>query len=405
MTPRRWYVGLSSGSSHTGVAAALVRVEGLGTEMAFHAEASAHLPYPRDVRELLLRVAGEPCPGPRQLGLLHRVLGESFANAVRHVVEPARGAGANVLCVGMPGVQIWHDADGRYPSALGLGMAGVVAERTGLTVVTDFVSRDLLVGGQGCPLTALADCLLFRHPREHRVLLHLGGSATLLSIPPDPRLRDVVGLEAGPGTRLLDGLMRLLTGGRESFDPGGKHAVQGCCLDPLLDRWLAHPVLVRRPPRNIPADEFGPDFLTEAVRLARQADGSLHDLLCTATHFVARAVAQSARRFIPGTPARFLVSGGGARNGLLWRLLEEQLAPVPVEKTDAHGIPADARQAVAFAGLAALTMDGVPANLPAATGAAGPRLLGSFTPGHGPNWARCLSWMAAQTAHLHRVAA
>src|SRR5205085_3493290 len=126
--------------------------------------------------------------------------------------------------------------------------------------------------------------------------------------------------------------------------------------------------------------------------------GNLHDLLCTATHFAARAIADSVKRFLPAAPDRVLVSGGGTRNGLLWRLLEGQLRPAPMERIDRFGVPAEAREAVGYAGLAALAMDGVPANMPASTGATGPRLLGNFTPGDGTNWARCLAWMAGQTA-------
>jgi anhydro-N-acetylmuramic acid kinase len=138
--------------------------------------------------------------------------------------------------------------------------------------------------------------------------------------------------------------------------------------------------------------------------LAKQQGGNLHDLLCTATHFAARAVVDAVQRFLPAGAGRILVSGGGTRNGLLWRLLEQQLAPTPMERIDRYGIPIAARKAVGFAALAALAMDGVPANVPASTGAAGPRLLGSFTPGGGANWARCLAWMAGQTAHLRLAA-
>lgn len=406
MTVRRWYVGLSSGQSLAGVDAALVRVEGIGTELVPRLEHFAQLPYPRDLRSLLLR-AGAGEGGPRALGVLHRALGETFAAAARLVLDQAKCDPTRVFAVACPGHAFWHDTEGRYPASLALGMASAVAERTGLTVFADPRGRDLVAGGQGYPLTALIDQRLFHAPDEHRVLLHLGGMATILSLPaePGPALRHVVGFHAAPCTLLLDGLMRLLTGGRETFDPGGRHAVQGCCVEPLLQRWLDHPVLRRRPPRHLPAHEFGPDFLARAATQVKELNGSLHDLLCTATHFVARAVVRALNDFLPEPPARVLLSGGAVRNGFLWRLLEQQLAPVPVERTDAHGIPAEARKALAFAALAALTMDGVPANLPAATGAAGPRLLGQFTPGSTGNWARCLAWMAAQTAPLRRAVA
>jgi anhydro-N-acetylmuramic acid kinase len=406
MTVKRRFIGLSSGSSRSGVDAALVRVEGVGAEARLHLEHFVQLPYARDLRQLLTRVdAGKE--GLRSLGVLHRVLGEAFGAAVRQVLEETRANPAHILAVGCPGQLLWHGPEGRYPSTLHVGMAEVVAERTGLTTISDFSSRDVVLGGQGVPLTALIDHRLFHDPREQRVLVHLGGTTTVVSLPadPGPQLRHIIGFQAAPGTRLLDDLMHLLTGGRESCDPGGKYAVQGRCSDTLLERWLQHPVLLRRPPKCVPADEFGADFLAQAIQQARAEQHNLHDLLCTATHFVARALVEAVRAFVPAAPARVLLAGGGVRNGFLWRLLEQQLAPLPIERVDAHGVPASARKALASAGLAALTMDAVPGNLPAATGAAGPRLLGRFTPGGSGNWARCLAWMAAQTAPLRQAAA
>lgn len=196
--------------------------------------------------------------------------------------------------------------------------------------------------------------------------------------------------------------MQRLTGGREEYDAGGKNGVQGRCLEPLLQRWLAHPYLQRRPPKSLTRQAFGEEFLAQAVQTARQLRGSLHDLVCTATHFVARSIGVSLKRFLPQgrLPQRALLSGGGVRNGLLLHLLEQQLGGIPLDKTDSHGVPAGARKAIESALLAVLTLDGVPANLPAVTGAAGSRLLGSLTPGSSANWARCLAWMAAQTAPL-----
>src|SRR5439155_21352557 len=304
-------------------------------------------------------------------------------------------------CLGCPGHTVWHETEGRFPSTLNLGMAAVVAERTGLTTVSDFRSRDMATGGQGVPLSALVDYLLFRHPEENRVVLHLGNASQVVYLPAGGRPADALALEAGPCNLLLDGLMQRLTGGREEYDAGGKNAVQGRCLEPLLDRWLAHPYLQRRPPKSLSRQTFGEDFQGQAMQAARLL-GSMHDLICTATHFVVRAITGALRRFLPPSRPvhRVVLSGGAIRNGLLWHLLEQQLAGIPLDKTDRHGIPAAGRKAVESAFLAALIVDGVPANLPAATGAAGSRLLGSLTPGSSANWARCLAWMAAQTAPL-----
>jgi anhydro-N-acetylmuramic acid kinase len=396
----RWTIGLASGSSADGVEAALLELEGVGLNLRIKPVCAVHQPFARDLRDMVLRVSGPAACELRQVALLHRLLGETFAAAARQVADRASFSLQKVQCLGCAGHTVWHDPEGRFPASLGLGMAAVLAERTGVTTVSDFRARDMAVGGQGAPLTALVDYLLFRQPGEDRVLVHLGGLARIVHLPAGGRIQDVVGFEAGPCNILLDSLMRRITSGRESFDPGGKHAVQGRCLEPLLERWLALPYLQRRPPKSMPRHGFGDDFAQQIVELARQHGWTLHDLLCTATHFVARGVTESIKRFLPKpTPrTRILLSGGGVRNGLLWHLLQQQFEGLEMRKIDAVGLPGDVRKPAAFGVLAALTLDGVPSNVPSATGAAGTRLLGSITPGSTSNWSRCLAWMARQAA-------
>jgi anhydro-N-acetylmuramic acid kinase len=403
----RYFIGLSSGASLFGVDAALVRAEGVGSGLRFRLEQFLHAPFSKELRELLWRVTTNASPEVRHVATLHRVLGETYALAVKQLLGQGRLPAQEVYCVGCPGQSLWHEPEGRYPSTLNLGMASVLAERTGLTTVSDFSSRDMALGGQGLPITALVDAMLFQHPHEHRVLIDLGSAASVVSLPGQlgPHGRKLLGYQAAPCTMLLDGLMRLLTNGREHFDAGGKHAVQGRCLEPLLDRWMHNHFFQKRPPKCVPRQEFGPDFLSRAVEQAKRIEGNLHDVLCTMTHFVASAIVHSLQHDLPAMPARILLSGRGVRNGLLWHMLEQKLAPIPLELTDAHGLPSDARKAVAIAGLAALTVDGVPANLPIVTGASGPRLLGQLTPGSSGNWARCLSWMARQFAPPQSAAA
>lgn len=402
---QRIIIGLMSGSSLNGADAAVVEWTGVGLDIRPHLRHFLRWPFPRDLHDLLSRLsANQPCP-IRQASLVHRLLGEHFAQAVTRVVEAAKLPLNQVMCIGCPGHTIWHETEGRFPSTLALGMTDVLAERTGVTTVSDFRGRDLMLGGQGFPMTPIIDQKLFHKPGEDRVLIHLGGMATILWLPGQVGLRNVIGFQAGPCNLLLDNLMRRITNGRESCDLGGKHAVQGRCIDPLLQHWLAHPALKRKPPKVLPRHEFGDDFITQTLELARQNQWGLHDVLCTATHFIAHGILQALERFLPRRPERVLLSGGGVRNGLLWRLLEQKLEPAPMERLDQHGWPCDARKAVAFSGLAALLLDGVAANIPSATGASSSRLLGTLTPGSHANWSRCLQWMASQATPASLAAA
>jgi anhydro-N-acetylmuramic acid kinase len=398
--PSRWIIGLTSGASADGVDAALLEIEGVGLNLKVRLARALHQPYGGELRDRIVRVAGSEPIDSQEVCLLHRLLGETFAAAARQVADRASFTLHKTQCIGCAGHTVRHDPEGRFPSTLSLGMPAIVAERTGITTVHDFRSRDMAAGGQGVPLEALADFLLFRHPDESRVLLHLGGVARIVFLPSGRgRIEEIHGFEPGPCNVLLDTLIRQATGGREQFDPGGRHAVQGRCLEPVVQKWLGHPYLLRRPPKSLPWHFFGDEFVAQVLRQARQENWSLHDVLCTATHFVVRGITDSLRRYLPSgrLPDRVLLTGGGVRNGLLLHLLQQQVGAIPLDRTDAHGVLAEARKAMCIGVLTALCMDGVPANVPSATGAVGSRLLGSWTPGSSANWSRCLGWMAAQS--------
>jgi anhydro-N-acetylmuramic acid kinase len=219
----------------------------------------------------------------------------------------------------------------------------------------------------------------------------------VLLIPARGNVSSAFGFEAGPGNQLLDAILFHGTRGQEQVDAGGKKAVQGRCLEPLLARWLEHPHLTRTPPRSVHPEAFGRSFLLAAFDAARQLNAGLPDLLCTATHLAARAVGDACRlaALKPELPRRVLLSGGGVRNGFLWQRVAQQFGG-SVERTDAAGVQALSRNAAAAAVLAALTCDGVAWSLPVLTGAAGGRLLGHITPGDNRTWARCAAWLADQ---------
>jgi anhydro-N-acetylmuramic acid kinase len=397
----RWVIGLASRAGADGLDAVLLELQGCGLGMRAQVVQALHHPLAEDLRGILRRVAQGTCD-VRDVSSVHRLLGESFAAAARQAADRASFGLQKVQCLGCSGHAVWGDAIGRFPSELNLGMAAVVAERTGVTTASDFRARDLAAGGLGVTLAALPDYVILRDYRsdEARLLIHLGTVAHVVSLPRHCRVQEITAFEAGPCNLLLNAFMRQLTSGQEDFDNGGKNAVQGRCLEPLLEQWLTHPFFQRRPPRAVPRHVFGDAFAAQAIDQARAQHWNPYDLLCTATHLVVRVLVHAIRQLVPlppTAPPRILVSGGGVRNGLLRHLLGQQLgAGLAIEQIDAAGVPCHARKAAAAGILAALCLDGVPANLPQATGAAGSRLLGSLTPGSAANWARCLAWMSQQ---------
>lgn len=400
MSMSRWFIGLASGSGGEGADAVLVETSGAGLQLAARVAGHLRRPHSRDLRALFLRTlysANSVSFG--DLAALHRQLGESAAAAALELVPPARRDAARVMAAGHVGPVVWHEPSGREPATFEIGQSSTIAEKTGLTVFSEFRERDVAAGGQGMPITGLADWVLFRQPHEPRLLVHLGGVSSLVYIPANARPQDVLAFEMGPGTRLLDAVVRQASSGREHYDAGGKHAVQGKCVEPLMNGWLEHPFFQRRPPKSLGRSEFGAEWVTRAARATAELKGTLEDLLCTLSHFVVRCVALAVRNLpaIPSPPELWL-SGGGTRNGLFWRLLEQEMPGAGLRRLDELGVPAQARQAAGAAVLAALAADGVPASSPGVTGAVG-RILGRVTPGEPRNWARCLRWMAEQTAH------
>lgn len=401
----RTLIGLAVGSGFEAADAAVVRVGGIGLGMSPTVVGTARIVLSKDLGEAARTAcrSGEAWPTDAS-----RLIGESLTQAARQSSLAANTDPRSALAVGLLArlPEGRAGADGEYATA---APAEWIAEFSGLTVVTGFRGRDVAAGGSGQFITPAADFLLYRHPSEERLLVHLGSATSILLIPAGCKLTDIIGFEAGPGPRLLDDITRLGTRNRDRCDAGGKRAVQGRCLTPLLDRWRSHPYFHRSLPKAMPRAAFGMNFLTDAFELAREAGGTLNDLLCTATHFISSAVGESVRRFLPpgGTSRRIYVSGGGVRNGFLWKRLTDQFPDHPVDRLDAVGVPAGARSAAAAAVLAGLTLDGVAANLPLLTGAAGGRLIGRIIPGDLRNWSTCTAWMHRQTLDyvgFHRAA-
>ncbi|MDB5306377.1 MAG: hypothetical protein JWO38_579 [Gemmataceae bacterium] len=401
----RFLIGLSFGSGLEGADAVVVRAAGVGLGLSPRVDRAVRVVFPPSVLDLLTRHSGgppapaaHPAAGPADLT---RNIADTAVHAVRTAIM---GAGVSTRDVFAAGLLEPARAVGE-PAVAWPEVAARVAEQTGLTVLHGLRARDRAAGGTGQPITAAAEYLLFRHDQENRVLVHLGAAAAVLLVPADAKVSAVVGFEAGPGNQLLSALLYHGTRGREMTDLGGKKAVQGCCLDPLLARWLDHPYLTRKPPKTVHPDAFGRAFLLSAFDTARQLGAGLPDLLCTATHLIARSAGEACRKWFPPAAGtrHVLLTGGGVRNGFLLQLLGQQFEGWPVARADDAGVPPLARNAAAAAVLAALTCDGVAGNLPVLTGAAGARLIGHIIPGDARNWARCAAWTADQAADYPRM--
>lgn len=377
-------VGLMSGTSADGVDAALVKIAGGRAELLHFLST----PYPATLRERILRAAGEPGSSTAEICSLHREIGEAFGRAALDLLAAAGVIFNRVGFIGSHGQTVRHlpeggrSADGPLlASTLQLGDAAVIAERTGLTVVADFRARDVAAGGSGAPLTPWAHRFLFERPDAPVAFLNLGGISNITYIPAAGR-PGLFGFDCGPANMALDAYMERWTGGAERFDRGGAAAARGRVDEEALAALMVHPFLQAAPPKSTGRETFGAAFLESALARLRKHD-SPPDEIATLTAFSAECVVHAVRRhFPPGAPpAEILVGGGGYQNETILRRLRERLAPIPVRSSAERGVPPGAVEAVAFALLGWAALRGIPANVPAATGAKREVVLGHITPG------------------------
>ncbi len=379
-------IGLMSGTSFDGIAAALVAIRGAGLATRVALRAFETIPYIAGVRKIIAEVMQPPSATVDKVCRANVFLGELFAQAAIALARKARVPMSRIDLIGSHGQTIQHLPEPavmcrrRITATLQIGEPCVIAERTGVTTVADFRPRDMACGGQGAPLVPYVDYLLFRHRRRGRLLLNIGGIANVTYLPPSCQPGQVVAFDTGPGNMLLDALVSLFTKGRRTYDRDGAMAGRGAVSEPLLHRLMHHPYLRQRPPKSTGREMFGVPF---AERLARESALSPKDLLATATAFTAASIFDACKRFVlqRGRVDEVVASGGGCHNLTLMRRLAEAFAPVPVRTTDDFGIPVDAKEALAFAILAHETMAGRPGNLPSATGARKAVVLGKIVPG------------------------
>jgi anhydro-N-acetylmuramic acid kinase len=358
-----------SGTSLDGMDAALVRFAGTtGVELLAFAHRPYHAEERRELEEAIERQEG----GARRLAQLHAQIAGWAAEAVQEVLARGGVRSAELDLIAFHGQTVWHEPP---LVTLQLGEPALLAERFGVRVVSGFRGRDLAAGGQGAPLVPMADVLLFGAEEHPRVLLNLGGIANITLVARRGVEQGSFAFDTGPGVVVMDAVARLAEPGI-SFDRDGALAAQGQPSEPVLADLLADSFFAEEPPKSTGRERFGSAF---AGRLFARAPGP--DAVATAVELTARSVAAAIARWTPGG-TEVVASGGGCHHPGLWESLRARLAERgrALRRFDELFFSGDAKEAVAFALLGSLTLQGRPGNLPAATGARGPRVLGAVTP-------------------------
>ncbi|MFG0596251.1 anhydro-N-acetylmuramic acid kinase [Delftia sp. WSY_9] len=370
----RYCIGLMSGTSLDGVDGVLVDfVE--GTQVLWHASRG----FDAALRaELLALNTPEGRDELHRAALAANALARSYAEVVRELLQATGLAPAQIAAIGAHGQTVRHrpqmfDGTGY---TLQLNSPALLAELSGVAVVADLRSRDVAAGGQGAPLVPAFHQGVFGRPGETVLVLNIGGIANLSVLAGDGT---VLGFDCGPGNALMDGWCQTHTG--QPYDDGGQWAATGQVLPALLDRLLAEPFLQQPPPKSTGRDLFHADWLAGhlSASATSAADARPADVQATLTEFTARACASAVQRFGRGG-GELLVCGGGAFNTQLMQRIAALLPGVAVDTTAARGLPPQQVEAAAFAWLARQALLGLPGNLPAVTGARGPRILGAIYP-------------------------
>jgi anhydro-N-acetylmuramic acid kinase len=398
-------VGVMSGTSADGIDVALCRISpALRADTAPRLKLLGHrsFAYDKKLRATILRTAAGEKTTAAELTQLSWHLGALYADCI---AATSRELNLKPQLVAIHGQTIYHQAG--PAKFLGepirctsqIGEPALIAERLRISVISDFRPADLAAGGQGAPLVPMLDYCLFRHPTRNRLLLNLGGIANITALPAACTTANILAFDTGPANMLIDALMQRLYNRR--YDKNGSVAARGKVMKTVLDRLVTNPFFSAPPPKSCGREEFGPTFADRFLKLCKSAPNQ--DIIATATALTAATVLDATTRFcLPhlsgcpiharssrmggeatklAAPTDLFAAGGGANNQTLMRMLTEGFAQlgVKVSTTASAGLPVEAKEAAAFALLGWLTWHHLPGNLPSATGATLPVILGKVT--------------------------
>lgn len=379
-------LGLMSGTSADGIDVALVRISGKPPLISAKLEGFADFPYPGPARAAVLRVAEGLPTTTGEISQLNFLIGELFARAALAACKRFKVSPSRIAFIGSHGQTVFHQGkSGRFltsrvASTLQIGEPAVIAARTGIVTIGDFRPADIAADGEGAPLVPFVDYLLYRHPRRGRVALNIGGIANLTVIPSGASPRDVFAFDTGPGNIVVDALVRHSTRGRLTFDRNARMARRGTLLPELLAALLAEDYFRRPPPKTAGREQYGHAYVLRILEWGRKHRVRPESLVRTATIFTALSILDALHRWVLPRHRihQIIVSGGGAHNPLLMGQLAAGLQRVEIVPSGAFGVPEDAKEAFAFALLAYETYHRRPANIPRATGAQSPAILGKI---------------------------
>ena len=374
-------LGMMSGTSGDGIDTAVAELFGISPRLEWKLLYHEHFPFDPELRKEIFACFRPETGTVDRICKLNFALSEAYAAAALQTIRNAGMKPGEIDLIGSHGQTLWHIPAGEpHASTLQIGDPAIIAERTGIPVISNFRTADMAAGGNGAPLVPFADKVLLSAPDKIRAAQNIGGIGNVTWLPKtNDKTRQIIAFDTGPGNMLVDYMAGIISGGKLSYDPDGRMAGAGNVNEGLLEELLRHPYYAKQPPKTTGRETFGSQYGTEIRETAARSGVNDHDLIATLTMLTARTIADSYRNFLPEFPDEVIVSGGGSRNPLLMDMLRETLFPAKVFSSDDFGIPSEAKEALAFAVIAYETFHRRPGNIPSATGADHPVIMGSVT--------------------------
>jgi anhydro-N-acetylmuramic acid kinase len=377
--------GVMSGTSADGIDVAVVQIARGNLRPRITLLAHEGFRYPAPLRRSVLAAMNASATSTAELARLNWRLGIAYADALTATVKRHN---VKLDLIGCHGQTLYHQArvttyvGRRFACTWQAGEAALIAGALAVPVVSNFRPADMVAGGQGAPLVPLLDYVLFANARRGRVLQNIGGIANLTAIPAGAGPDRVVAFDTGPGNMVIDELAQELFG--KAFDRNGAHAAKGAVIAPVLAGALRSTYFALKPPRAAGREQFGREYAGKFLAACRKHSAKPEDALATATALTAESIVRSYKRFVSAKMkgrVDYIVSGGGARNHTLMAVLAQRLQPMGCDlaASEEFGLPAEAKEAAAFALLAWHTWHHRAGNVPAATGATRPEILGQVT--------------------------
>ena len=363
-----------SGTSADGVSAVLVKISGNWINTKYKIINHKTKPYSKRLKEEILQLSNPKTSTVDKICTMNYVIGEIFAETAKEIIQETAKEIDEIDYIASHGQTIHHmpKTTTQYKnikSTLQIGEPSIIAEETGILTIADFRQKDIAAGGEGAPISAYADYIIFRSQKKNRAIQNIGGIANVTYLPKNAGIDQIIAYDTGPGNMIIDGLIRKITDNRRDYDKDGEMAAKGKINKELLNIMINHPYLKRRPPKTTGREEFGEGYVEKIFREAEKRRIKMEDLIATATKFTAKTIIKSYKEYLPNFPDQIILGGGGSYNKTLLKMIKEESRNVEIYTHEDFGIPAQAKEPLIMTILANETIHGHFNNVPNATGA------------------------------------